>query len=284
MFNFSHFKKIIQDNKLPLLIFFILSVALSLTFPTGFSIRYAYQLDDIATEPIIAPFDFGILKTEQKLNKDLNEAKESVPYSFKRNQDFVNKQISQIDTFFVYLGDIDNSHSEYIASQDSLYKYRYEPEFESFQNSFIADSTTYVTLYNAFLNQYSFQIDRKQWDQLLGVTGELAEPINLEIFKNSIKQICLNRWAEGLLDEPLENIESLDISIVQGGELVIGSVKNYHDIESAWKKNKEEVNIVYPDELDIKSILSYELINEFTKPNILFDKELTLKRPKRKIR
>ena len=283
MFNFSHFRKIIQENKLPLLIFFILSVALSLTFPTGFSIRYAYQLDDIATEPIIAPFDFGILKTEQKLNKDLNEAKESVPYSFKRNQDFVNKQISQIDTFFVYLGDIDNSHSEYIASQDSLYKYRYEPEFESFQNSFIADSTTYVTLYNAFLNQYSFQIDRKQWDQLLGVTGELAEPINLEIFKNSIKQICLNRWAEGLLDEPLENIESLDISIVQGGELVIGPVKNYNDIESAWKKNKEEVNIVYPDELDIKSILSYELINEFTKPNILFDKELTLKRQKERL-
>ena len=72
MFNFSHFKKLIQDNKFPLLIFFILSVALSLTFPTGFSIRYAYQLDDIATEPIIAPFDFGILKTEQKLDKDLD--------------------------------------------------------------------------------------------------------------------------------------------------------------------------------------------------------------------
>ena len=221
MFNFSHLKKIIKENQFPLLIFFALSIALSLTFPTGFSIRYAYQLDDIATEPIIAPFDFGILKTEQKLNKDLDEAKQSIPYSFTRDQDFVNKQIAQIDTFFVYLSDIDNSYSQYIASQDSLYKYRYEPEFESFQNSFIADSTTYVTLYSAFLNQYSFQIDRNQWDQLLGVTGELVEPINLEIFKTSIKQICLNRWAEGLLDEPLENIESLDISIVQGGAIAV---------------------------------------------------------------
>ena len=283
MFNFSHIKKIIKENQFPLLIFFVLSIALSLTFPTGFSIRYAYQLDDIATEPIIAPFDFGILKTEQKLDKDLNEAKQSVPYSFTRDQDFVNQQISQIDTFFVYLSDIDNSHNQYIASQDSLYKYRYEPEFDSFQTSFIADSTTYVTLYSAFLNQYSFQIDRNQWDQLLGVTGELAEPINLEFFKNSIKQICLNRWAEGLLDEPLQNIESIDISIIQGGELVIGPVKHYNDIESAWKKNKEEVNTIYPDELDIKSILSYELINEFTKPNILFDKELTLKRQKEKV-
>ena len=75
MFNFSNIAKLIKKNQLPLLIFLGLSVAISLTFPTGFSIRYAYQLDDIAREPIIAPFDFGILKTEQKLNNDLEEAK-----------------------------------------------------------------------------------------------------------------------------------------------------------------------------------------------------------------
>ena len=117
MFNFSQIKKIIQANQIPLLIFFGLSIALSLAFPTGFSIRYAYQLDDIATEPIIAPFDFGILKTEQKLEQDLDEAKKSVPYSFTRDQDFVNNQISQIDTFFIYLNDINNSHNQYLASQ-----------------------------------------------------------------------------------------------------------------------------------------------------------------------
>ena len=72
MFNFSKIKKIIQANQIPLLIFFGLSIALSLVFPTGFSIRYAYQLDDIATEPIIAPIEFGILKTEQKYEQDLD--------------------------------------------------------------------------------------------------------------------------------------------------------------------------------------------------------------------
>jgi len=217
MVNFSNIKRFFKENRLPVLIFLGLSIVISLTFPTGFSIRYAYQVDDIATEPIIAPFDFGVLKTEQKLNKDLSEAKQSVPYSFNRDQEFVNKQISKIDTFFVYLSDINDSHNQYITSQDSLYKYRYEPEFESFQSSFIADSTTYITLYNAFLDQYSFQIEKSQWDQLLGISGELTEEINLDTFKNSIRQISLNRWAEGLLDEPLENIESLDISIVQGG-------------------------------------------------------------------
>ena len=283
MNNFQKIKSFFIENKFPILVFFSLSFAISLTFPTGFSIRYSYQLNDIANEPIIAPFDFGILKTEQKLNKDLDEARNSVPFSFSRNQDFVDYQISAIDTFFIYLNDIYTAHDLFISSQDSLYKYRYEPEFESFQSSFIADSTTYVTLYSEFLNQYQFQIDKAQWDQLLGINESLTEPLNLELFKNQIKQICLNRWAEGIIDEPLENIFSDDISIVQGGELVIAPTKNYNDIESAWKKNREEVNQIYDNELDIKSILSYELINEFTKPNILFDKDLTESRQKERL-
>jgi len=275
MNNFQKIKSFFSNNKFPILIFFGLSFAISLTFPTGFSIRYSYQLNDIANEPIIAPFDFGILKTDQKLTKDLDEARNSVPFSFSRDQDFVDNQIAIIDTFFIYLNDIYSAHDLFISSQDSLYKYRYEPEFESYQSSFIADSTTYVTLYSEFLDQYQFQIDKTQWDQLLGINESLTEPLNLELFKNQIKQICLNRWAEGIIDEPLENIFSDEISIIQGGELVIAPTRNYNDIETAWKKNREEVNQIYDNELDIKSTLSYELINEFTKPNILFDKELT---------
>ena len=278
MNNLKKIQNFFIKNKFPVLIFFGLSFAISLTFPTGFSIRYSYQLNDIANEPIIAPFDFGILKTEQKLTKDLDEAKQSVPFSFKRDQDFVDKQVLNIDSFFNYLNNISSAHELYISSQDSLYKYRYEPEFESFQTSFIADSTTYVTLYSEFLEQYQFQIEKAQWDQLLGIEENLSEPINLDIFKNQIKQICLNRWAEGIIDEPLDNILSNDISIIQGGELILAPTKNYNDIETAWRKNKEEVNLIYEDELDFKSILSYELINEFTKPNILIDKDLTEKR------
>ena len=283
MNNFQKIKSFLSNNKFPILIFFGLSFAISLTFPTGFSIRYSYQLNDIANEPIIAPFDFGILKTDQKLNKDLDEARNSVPFSFSRDQDFVDNQIAIIDTFFIYLNDIYSAHDLFISSQDSLYKYRYEPEFESYQSSFIADSTTYVTLYSEFLDQYQFQIDKTQWDQLLGINESLTEPLNLELFKNQIKQICLNRWAEGIIDEPLENIFSDEISIIQGGELVIAPTRNYNDIETAWKKNREEVNQIYDNELDIKSTLSYELINEFTKPNILFDKDLTESRQKERL-
>ena len=103
MNNFQKIKSFFIENRSPILIFLGLSFAISLTFPTGFSIRYSYQLNDITNEPIIAPFDFGILKTEQKLNKDLDEARNSVPFSFSRNQDFVDKQIAIIDLSLIHI-------------------------------------------------------------------------------------------------------------------------------------------------------------------------------------
>ena len=188
MTQFDQLKKFFQENQFPVLIFFVLSVLISVIFPTGFSIRYSYQLDDIAREPIIAPFDFGILKTEQKLNNDLEEAKKSVSYSFKRDQETVDNQLATLDTFFIYLNDVQTSYYQYVTSQDSLYKYRYEPEFETFQDNFIADSTTYSALYNEFLNRYSYQVDQGQWNQLLGISEELIdEPTNLDSFKTNIK-------------------------------------------------------------------------------------------------
>ena len=274
---FNQLRQFFKNNQFPILIFFGLSILISIIFPTGFSIRYSYQLDDIAREPIIAPFDFGILKTEQKLNSDLSETKKSVSYSFARNQDVVNNQLAALDTFFIYVNDVRTSYYQYTTSQDS-------PEFESFQNNFIADSTTYSALYNEFLNRYSYQVDKNEWEKLIGITEDIIdEPTDLDQLKTTIKQICLNRWAEGILDIPLSDVISEEISIIQGGELIISPVENYNDIESSWRKNKEEINSFYNDETSIESIIGYELINEFIKPNIVFEKELTEKNQKEQL-
>ena len=55
------------------------------------------------------------------------------------------------------------------------------------------------------------------------------------ISRMSVHQII---HAEGIIDEPLENISSNEISIIQGGELVIAPTRNYNDIETAWKNKR----------------------------------------------
>ena len=78
-----------------------LTVILSLFFQSGRSLQYSYNIDDIAREPIIAPFNYPILKSEEKLEADLSEALKSEPFIFNRKQDIVDDQSSEITDFFI---------------------------------------------------------------------------------------------------------------------------------------------------------------------------------------
>ena len=55
------------------LIIFGLILVISLLFPRGQSLQYSYQLNDISRDPIIAPFTFSILKTDERYKQDLDE-------------------------------------------------------------------------------------------------------------------------------------------------------------------------------------------------------------------
>ena len=50
-----------------------LILIIAFLFPRGKTLRYSFQSNDIAREPIIAPFTFSILKTQDQLNSDLDE-------------------------------------------------------------------------------------------------------------------------------------------------------------------------------------------------------------------
>ena len=191
--------KILCKESISAFDFFGLSILISIIFPTGFLIRYSYQLDDIAREPIIAPFDFGILKTEQKLNSDLDEAKKSVSYSFTRNQDMVDNQLVALDTFFIYINDVRAAYSQYISSQDFFINIVTNQSLNHFKTILLQTSTTSILLlYSEFLNRYSYQVDKNEWEKLIGIQEDtVIELTNLDQLKNNIKQICLNRWAEG---------------------------------------------------------------------------------------
>ena len=79
---------------------------LSLFFPRGKTLLYSYQLNDIAQEEVVAPFNFPILKLEDQLQNDLNEAIKSEPYLFSRSQVVVDDQIKLINEYFQLIKDL----------------------------------------------------------------------------------------------------------------------------------------------------------------------------------
>ena len=78
----------------------------SLFFPSGGSLKYSYQLNDIPREPIIAPFTFPILKSEEKLKMGLEEALRLETFVFKRNTELVKKWTNSLENFFLLSEDI----------------------------------------------------------------------------------------------------------------------------------------------------------------------------------
>ena len=62
---------------------------LSFFFPRGKTLLYSYQLNDVAQEEVVAPFNFPILKTDDELQSDLNIVIKSEPFLFLRSQDVV---------------------------------------------------------------------------------------------------------------------------------------------------------------------------------------------------
>jgi hypothetical protein len=74
-------------------ILLVVIAILSLFFPQGKALIYSYQLNDVAREEVVAPFNFPILKTAIELQSDLDEAIKSESFLFSRSQEVVDDQV-----------------------------------------------------------------------------------------------------------------------------------------------------------------------------------------------
>ena len=243
-------------------------------FHRGKFLQYSYQLDDIAREPIIAPFNFPILKSEEKLQADLEDALHSVPFVFNRRQDIVEEQIKKIDDFFLLLDKIRIAREKLAASKDLVYRYRYTDRYDETRAIAQGDSAKLTSLVQQLYTNYPFTETKEIWNTFLA-TPEVVSPDQLPELKANITQICRNRWAEGIIDIKSDKIISNEVALNQEDVPILMKPEELNDLNRAWTKSKVEITQIYPDENDPRRQYGYDLIVEFMKPNIIYDKETT---------
>ena len=257
-------------------------VLLSFFFPRGKTLLYSYQLNDVAQEEVVAPFNFPILKTDDELQADLEKALQSEPFQFSRSQDVVDGQIAMIGNFIDLVEAIQASHKQLKDSKDSLYRNRFSDQYDAARVAVQSDSAALALQMETIQNDFAFAANDEKWNAVF-----LADPtgdgnINLESLKNNIIQISRNRWAEGIYDIEVSEILSDQVSVLVGDEeaptLSIPSA--FNDLQNAWTKARVEVTNLFPEVVDVQRDLGYSLIVEFMKPNIIFDRETTERRQK----
>ena len=259
------------------LIIFSLVLVISLLFPQGQSLKYTYQLNDITRDPIIAPFTFPILKSEKRLQSDLGERKKSTPFLFNRNDAFVLEQSDNLNDFFSIVTNLRYANLRLIDSKRLVYERRYHKQYEKAKLEFISDSTNLSILQAEFYSKYPFTVGKPNWISYLEIGQEPKNTKKLESDKELVLQICRNRWTEGIYDIPIESIESNQVTVNQNIVPDLANPNSFNDLQSAWTKARKELLSSLPED-NIFRNLGYDLIVEFMKPNLLFDRETTERR------
>ena len=259
------------------LIIFGLILLISILFPQGKSLKYAYQLNDITRDPIIAPFNFSILKSDERLKADLEERKKSVPYVFSRDDETVTHQSSALNEFFAMVNELRHANWRLDESKRLVYERRYHKQYEKARSEFVSDSTNLSILNSEFYRLYPFVQGKQTWLTYIATEQDPKNMKDLQRNNELILQICRNRWTEGIYDISLQGIASRQVTVSQGDVPDLASPESFNDLQSAWIKARKELLSVFPKG-DVFRELGYDLIVEFMKPNLPFDRQTTERR------
>ena len=255
-----------------------LTIILSLFFQRGRSLQYSYNIDDIAREPIIAPYNFPILKSKSTLEEDLNNALKAEPFIFSRKQEIVDNQTSNLSSFFQLTNEIRLANKDLFNSRNLVYDYRYTDKFQEAKSIASSDSAALSQKVIEFYKLYSFAQDKEDWNIFLLPIPQGGPQFSLKEFQEDILQICRNRWAIGILDIKESIIISDQLAIDNGDIPTLYNLSELNDLNEAWTEAKKEITSIYGAENDIRRELGYDLIIEFMIPNLVYDKETTERR------
>ena len=277
---YKQLSKVINHYWRQITILITVTILLSFFFPQGKTLLYSYQLNDVAQEEVVAPFNFPILKTSDQLQLDLEDALNSEPFLFLRSQDVVSKQIDVIDDYFKHINLIQLANIKLADSKDDLYRNRFTEQFDLARINVQSDSTALEVLMETVEENYNFAFNDEKWNQIFLSDYSNNSILDLDNLKKEIIQISRNRWAEGIYDIPISEILSKQVAIIMSSSepAELTEPIRYNDIQDAWTKARMEVTNRFPNNINFSRDLGYSLIVEFMKPNLIYDRETTERR------
>ena len=277
---YKQLSKVINHYWRQITILITVIILLSFFFPQGKTLLYSYQLNDVAQEEVVAPFNFPILKTSDQLQSDLEKALNSEPFIFLRSQDMVSKQIDVIDDYFKHINLIQLANIKLADSKDDLYRNRFTEQFDLARINLQSDSAALEVLMETVEENYNFAFNDEKWNQIFLSDYSNNSILDLDNLKKEIIQISRNRWAEGIYDIPISEILSKEVAIIMSSSepAELTEAIRYNDIQDAWTKARMEVTNRFPNNINFSRDLGYSLIVEFMKPNLIYDRETTERR------
>ncbi len=218
----------------------------------------------IAREEIIAPFTFPILKTEDELKAERQEAWLSVPRVFEYHPNVPNKQTILLKIFFTELEEV-------------------------FQKAGIPDTITTATppvldqtLADSILQEIFLKYNLNLTQELLNKLALLYTHRRLDSLHHYLAKGFAEVYSQGVVDRAKDQIPEQQVTIIENGKEQLVSTKEVLDATEAATHIYNLLQNVYLDDAPENEIASY-LIPAFLMPNLVYNEELTQERKEKAV-
>jgi cyclic-di-AMP phosphodiesterase PgpH len=231
-------------------LFLLILFFVPLMFSINQSQRYVdYKIGSIATKKVVAPFNFFILKTEDELKKERQEAVNKIPYYFNYDDEITGEEIDKLDGVFDYLFE----KKKYLNSSDSA-KLDFNKEIQKIKDEIHANYDVNTTIAN------------------LKIVFEL---LNKKEYVDHLKLILNNTKSyikQGILDTSLSALDRPNVSVIRDG--VEEPLPFEKRLDLANLEEIIENNLLQKFDVNQTFIFKY-FFNQILQPNLIFNEELT---------
>lgn len=268
-----------NKNYIKVLIISTMIILIILMIPSEESFLSSYKVGEITRAPIIAPYDFDVLRPQSEIDKERKEAIKNVPAVFDKNNVRPPVQEKNINQFFDLTILLRKIYNNLTLNKERKEQYKYSPnKLQKINNEIETGKIAFEKIIKKFKDQYVIDIINSPFNELFKPTDN--KTINLETINNELITVASFLYKSGIVDIPKDSIRSIQIAISESGEENILQKENIYDrngsVEIASQKIYSKFNNLSHNKKQLISQLSKLFIN----PNLIYDKERTEKRQK----
>ncbi len=199
-----------------------LLITSALFFPRGKIFQFDYQVNEITTETIIAPFDFDILKTETELETDRRKREESVLPVYIWDSTVRDSVNNALDVLANLLRDWQNAEIQFREKRHSLNEI--EDQLPVSQDSLgrmlTEDSLVVAALRAELFNRNLKDLGTPRWDYFI------TEKVSSKTLVNAVKRGLLPLYKLMIIDAEADEVLANRITMIKRGK---ESQHNPHD-------------------------------------------------------
>ena len=270
-------KKVVSDDKKYRLWLRVSQVTLiglmlvvsALFFPRGKMFQFNYNVDQITTETIIAPFDFDILKTEEALERDRDDREKAIMPVFiwdSETRDQVNQRLDDIRNnlavWYQARKDLNDKITLWSTLTDTL-------KADSMLVALREDSLHVLNLRLELQNSGLQDLVTPRWDYFLEKGPSTRKLVN------SAKQALLPQYMLGIIGDMPPGEDPPRITMIMRGKETSRNPNDFRNLEESWESVQNVLASNYVGE-DPRLLELAEVVTQAVMvPNLNYSAELT---------